>query len=83
MTTQDPILDELKGIRFHLSLLTHEIRSSAMKAFQQEMLRSDERIRAWWAFDGSSKSEDVGKAAGVSGRLVRDMIRDPAVSPLS
>jgi hypothetical protein len=50
MSKSAPVL-ELKEIKFHLSLLTHEIRSKAFGAFEAEVLESEGRQAIWRAFN--------------------------------
>jgi hypothetical protein len=81
MTGDEAILSELKEIKFHLSLLTQKIRSEAFGAFENEILRTDPRIRMWRVFDGKLGPVEVGKLTEVTGQGVRDMIQDPAIAP--
>ena len=72
----EAILSELKEIKFHLSLLTHELRSRAFNLFEKELLRTDRRISMFRAFDGARTPAEIGEIAGVTAQGVRDLIRD-------
>ena len=76
MTSEDAVLNELKEIRFHLSLLTHELRSRAFGLFEREVLRTDRRISMYRTFDGNRTPAQIGEMTDVSDQGVRDLIKD-------
>ncbi len=74
--TDGEILAELKEIKFHLSLLTHELRTKAFGLFEAEVLRTDRRINMFKAFDGVRTPAQIGEITSVTDQGVRDLIRD-------
>jgi hypothetical protein len=72
----DAVLEELREIREHLSILTFELRSRPMQLFEAEMLRTRNRINMFRAFDGKRNPAQVASVAGVSDQAVRDLIKD-------
>lgn len=72
----EPVLEELRQIRFHLSLLTHELRSKVFDLFENEVLRTDRRISMFRTFDGNRTPAQIGEMTDVSDQGVRDLIKD-------
>lgn len=72
----DPVLEELRQIKFHLSLLTHELRSKAFGLFDREVLRTDRRMSMFRAFDGGRTPAQIGEMTDVTDQGVRDLIRN-------
>ena len=72
----EAILSELKEIRRDLSILAIVAFRPALSRFERDVLRTDNRIRIFRAFDGKRTPTDVGKLAGVTGQGVRDLIKD-------
>ncbi len=75
MTTED-ILAELREIKFHLSLLTYELRCRAFALFEREILGTQRRIDMFRAFDDNRSPAQIANIAGVSDQAVRNVIRD-------
>ncbi len=72
----DPILEELRQIRFHLSLLTHEIRSKAIGSFEQDVLKSAARINMFRAFDGAKTTMQIAEIGDVTRQAVLNFVKD-------
>ena len=76
MSDTDAILQELREIKFHLVMLTYELRSKALTLFEEEVLRTDRRIAMFRAFDGSRTPAEIGEITDVTSQGVRDLIKD-------
>ncbi len=70
------ILSELAEIKRHLSVLATVALRPALAKFEKEMLQSEKRVAMFRAFDGKRSPKEVGEIAGVTGRAVRDLIKD-------
>ena len=76
MAKEDEIVEELREIKFHLSLLTHEIRSKALGLFEREVLKTDARIEMFHALNDEKNTMQVAAAAGVTRQAALNLLHD-------
>ncbi len=72
------VLEELRQIRWHLGILTFEVRSQALQSFENEVLQTENRAKMFSELDGQRTTTQVAAQVHVSGRAVRDLLRDMA-----
>lgn len=70
------VRDILLRIESHLSLLTHEIRTQAMKAFEADFLKSVSQVKMFRAMDDSKQAQQIAAAAEVGPRAAQLLIKD-------
>jgi hypothetical protein len=80
MTESEAVIQELREIKYHLSLLTFDLRTKAARRFAEEILGTDGRRKMWDALDGVRTTTEIGKTANVSSQAVRDLFQDRTVS---
>lgn len=73
---EDRCLTELREIRRYLSILALVVLRPAVARFEHDVLRTDNRVRIFRAFDGERTPKEVGDAADVTDQAVRDLIKD-------
>jgi hypothetical protein len=76
VANEEEMLDELKQIRFHLSLLTHDIRSRAFSLFEREVLKTDARAKMFYALDDEKNAMQIAEAAGVTRQAALNLLHD-------
>lgn len=76
MSEQDPVLAELREMKRYLAILSTLALRPALSTFEQEVLRTNNRVRIFRAFNGERTPDEVGKMGGVTGQSVRELIKD-------
>ena len=72
----DQVLAELREIRFHLSLLTHDIRSKAFTAFDEQVLKTEARKLMFHALNDERNAMQLADVAGVSRQAALNLLHD-------
>lgn len=71
----DEATEILRRVEFHLAILTSAARRSAKAAFDQDILKTEARIRMYALMDGTRSIPEIARAAQVTPPAVRDLLK--------